>query len=146
MRRASVLNPERSHQFISGGDVRGHGLMRRNLAAFLLVACAAALTGLLFAGSALGLSVTGFNPNSGLPNKDNGAACPGNVITITGSGFVSDGPASSVNVAFNGINVPPGGLQSGSDSTIYAIVPDGATSGPITVTTAKGSMTAPGGS
>jgi hypothetical protein len=119
--------------------------MRRNLSAFLLVVCAAALTGLLFAGSALGLSVTGFTPNSGLPNKDAGAACPGNVIMITGSGFVSDGPASSVSVAFNGVNVPAGGLQIGSDSTIYAIVPDGATTGPITVTTAKGSTTAPGG-
>ena len=124
----------------------GRGLVRRNSAAFLLVVCAAALTGLLFAGSALGLNVTGFSPNSGLPNKDAGAACPGNVIMITGSGFATDGPASSVNVAFNGTNVQPGGLQIGSDTTIYAIVPDGATSGPITVTTAKGSTTAPGGS
>lgn len=126
--------------------MREFGWMRRNMAAFLLVMCGSALTGLFFAGSAFGLSVTGFSPNSGLPNKDAGSACPGNVITISGSGFVTDGPASGVSVSFNGVNVATGGLQIGSDSTIYAIVPDGATTGPITVTTAKGSTAAPGGS
>jgi hypothetical protein len=102
-----------------------------------------ALSALIIAGSALALSVTGFTPNSGLPNKDAGQACPGNVITISGSGFVSDG--SAVTVTFNGTAVQSGGLQIGSDSTMYAIVPDGATTGPITVTDAKGSVTAPGG-
>ena len=97
-------------------------------------------------GSALGLSVTGFSPNSGLPNKDAGQACPGNTIMITGSGFATDGPASSLIVSFNGTNVQPGGLQVGSDSTIYVVVPDGATTGPITITDPKGSVIAPGGS
>jgi hypothetical protein len=92
---------------------------------------------------AFGLSVTGFTPNSGLPNKDAGQACPGNTIMISGSGFVNDG--SAVSVSFNGTAVPSAGLQVGSDSTLYAIVPDGATTGPITVTDAKGTVTAPGG-
>jgi hypothetical protein len=131
---------------MSGGDVRRYGLKRRNLAAFLAVLGGTTLIGLLFVGSALALSVSGFSPNSGLPNKDAGQACPGNVIMITGSGFVTDGPASSLTVSFNGTNVQPGGLQIGSDSTLYAIVPDGATTGPITITDSKGSMVAPGGS
>jgi len=115
--------------------------MRGNLVAFVAAASATALVALLTAGAALGVSVTGFNPNSGLPNKDNGQACPGNTIMITGSGFVTDGPAASVSVKFNGTPVPPGGLQIGSDNTLYAVVPDGATTGPITVSTAAGSVT-----
>jgi hypothetical protein len=100
---------------------------------------------LLCAGSALGLNVTGFSPNSGLPNKDAGQACPGNTIMITGSGFVTDGPSGNLKVAFNGVPVEPGGLQIGSDSAIYAVVPGAATSGPITVSDSTGSVTAPGG-
>jgi hypothetical protein len=119
--------------------------MRRNLAVGAAVACGTALVSLLFVSSALALTVTGFSPNSGLPNKDNGQACPGNTIMITGSGFVNDGPASAVQVSFNGTPVQPGGLQIGNDSTLYAIVPDGATTGPITVTDAAGSVTASGG-
>ena len=110
---------------------------------FGVLAVAVCGSALLFAGSAFGLSVTGFSPNSGLPNKDAGQACPGNTIMITGAGFVTDG--SPVSVSFNGTAVPLGGLQVGSDSTLYAIVPDGATTGPITVTDAKGAVTAPGG-
>ena len=112
----------------------------RRLGVLAVAVCGSAL---LFAGSAFGLSVTSFSPNSGLPNKDAGQACPGNTIMITGAGFVNDG--SAVSVSFNGVKVPLGGLQVGSDSTLYAIVPDGATTGPITVTDAQGSVTAPGG-
>jgi hypothetical protein len=120
---------------MSGGEVS-----TRRFGVLAVAVCGGAL---LFAGSAFGLSVTGFSPNSGLPNKDAGQACPGNTIQISGAGFVTDG--SAVSVSFNGIQVPLGGLQIGSDSTLYAIVPDGATTGPITVTDAKGSVTAPGG-
>jgi IPT/TIG domain-containing protein len=116
---------------------------RRGFVVRLAVVGSTALTGLIVAGSAFALNVTGFSPNSGLPNKDAGQACPGNVIIISGSGFVSDG--SPVTVSFNGTPVEPGGLQIGSDSTMYAIVPGTATTGPITVSDAKGSMTAPGG-
>ena len=100
-----------------------------------------ALAGMLFTGSALALTVTGFNPNSGLPNKDNGQACPGVTVTISGSGFVNDGPSTSVKVLFNGTPVQSGGLQVGNDQTLFAVVPDGATTGPITVQDASGSVT-----
>jgi hypothetical protein len=110
------------------------------MAGLAVAVCGSAL---LFAVPAFGLSVTGFTPNSGLPNKNAGQACPGNTIMITGSGFVADG--SPVTVSFNGTAVPAGGLQVGSDTTLYATVPDGATTGPITVSDANGTVTAPGG-
>jgi large repetitive protein len=115
--------------------------MRRIIIATAAVACITALSSVVFAGSALALTVTGFNPNSGLPAKDNGQACPGVTVMITGSGFVNDGPASAVSVSFNGTPVQAGGLQIGSDSTLYVVVPGTATTGPITVTDAAGSVT-----
>jgi hypothetical protein len=111
--------------------------MRRKALALVIFG----LVSLLSAGSAFALTVTSFSPNSGLPNKDNGQACPGNTIMITGSGFVNDGPASAVQVLFNGTPVQPGGLEIGSDQALYAVVPDGATTGPITVQDAAGSVT-----
>jgi len=108
--------------------------MRRNGLAFLVVG----FVSLLAASSAFGLSFTGFSPNSGLPAKDSGEACPGNTIMITGSGFVNDGPASDVQVLFNGV---PAYVEIGSDSTLYAVVPGTATTGPITVSDAAGSIT-----
>jgi len=119
----------------------------RRFSVAVLVAAGSAIASMMFASSALALTVTGFTPNSGLPNKL--GACPGNTIQISGSGFVNDGPASALNVSFNGATTGPpgqGGLILGSDSTIYAVVPAGATSGPITVTDAAGSVVAPGGS
>jgi hypothetical protein len=103
---------------------------------------AAVLVGLVFVGTALAVTVTSFTPTSGLPNK--AGACPGGTIQISGTGFANDGPASSVVVKFNGVPTQPGGLQIGSDNTLYAVVPDGATNGPITVTTAAGTVTAAG--
>jgi large repetitive protein len=108
--------------------------MRRNALALLVVG----FVSLLAASSAFGLTFTGFSPNSGLPAKDNGEACPGNTIMITGSGFVNDGPASAVQVLFNGV---PAYVEIGSDSTLYAVVPGTATTGPITVSDAAGSIT-----
>src|SRR5581483_111924 len=90
------------------------------------------------------VTISSFSPTSGLPNKDAGTACPGATVTITGSGFVNDGPTSQVQVMFNGLPAAPGSVQVGSDSTVYAIVPDGGTDGPITVVTAKGSATSTG--
>jgi hypothetical protein len=110
--------------------------MRRNALTLLGVG----LVSLLAASSAFGLTFTGFSPNSGLPAKDNGEACPGNTIMITGSGFVNDGPASAVQVLFNGV---PAYVEIGSDSTLYAVVPGTATTGPITVSDAAGSITSP---
>jgi len=110
------------------------------------VLAAAVLTGLLFVGSAFGVTVTGFTPNSGLPAKDNGEACPGNTITINGSGFVSDNPAVTVGSPQATVTVLFGGVKStyvivGSNTVMYAVVPDGAKDGPLTVTTGGGTVT-----
>jgi hypothetical protein len=56
---------------------------------------------------------------------------------ISGLGFMSDGGVSAV--SFNGIASPF--VQVGSNATVYAMVPDKATSGPITVTTPAGIAT-----
>jgi IPT/TIG domain len=107
----------------------------------------AVLGGLVFVGSALAVSITAYTPTSGLPAKSDGTACPGGTIMLTGSGFVSDGamgggsvvvgkPTTTISVKFNG--TPSTWVEVGSDDTLYAVVPDGATTGPITVTTGKG--------
>ncbi len=105
------------------------------------VFCAAVLGSLIVVGSAFAVTVTAYSPNSGLPNK--AGACPGNTIQITGTGFASDGATSALSVSFGGgpnvDTIANGALIFGSDNTIYAVVPDGALTGPIVVTTAKGS-------
>jgi hypothetical protein len=107
---------------------------------------AAVLMGLMFVGSALAVTITSFTPNSGLPAKDNGEACPGNTIQITGTGFVSDNPTVTVGPPQAVVSVTFGGTKStdveiGSNTTLYAVVPDGAKDGPISVTTAAGTAT-----
>ena len=105
------------------------------------VFCAAVLTGLVVVGSAFAVTITNYSPTSGLPNK--AGACPGNTITLTGTGFAYDGAQSAISVNFGGgpntDTFANGGLIQGSDTTLYAVVPDGALTGPITVTTAAGS-------
>jgi hypothetical protein len=86
------------------------------------------------AAPSFGATISSFAPAFGLLQA---APCQGGVITITGSGFVNDGPP--VSVSFNG--VAAAWMNVGSDTTIYAIPAAGTTSGPITVTTAKGSTT-----
>jgi hypothetical protein len=104
------------------------------------VFCAAVLTGLIVVGSAFAVTITAYSPVSGLPNK--AGACPGNTITLTGTGFAYDGAAAAVSVSFGGgpntDTFANGGLIQGSDTTLFAVVPDGALTGPITVTTAAG--------
>ena len=68
--------------------------------------------------------IAGFSPTSGPV---------GSGVTITGTGFTD---ASSVR--FNGTSAP---FTVGSDSQIAATVPNGATSGPISVTTPGGTDT-----
>jgi uncharacterized repeat protein (TIGR01451 family) len=68
---------------------------------------------------ASGVSITGFSPASGQP---------GNVITITGSGF-----NSATTVGFNN-NLPTlGDFTNVSDSQLLVVVPQGAASGPLQV-------------
>ena len=90
---------------------------------------------LALAGSAFGATITSFTPTDGLAALEPG--CEGTPVVISGTGFGS--PASGATVLFNG--VPATVVQVGSDSTIYADVPSGATSGPITVQTSAGAAT-----
>jgi hypothetical protein len=94
------------------------------------------------AGSALAATISAYSPTSGLPNV--AGACPGGTITLTGLGFDSDGPHSALSVSFGGgpntDTIANGGLIFGSNTTLYAVVPAGALTGPITVTTAAGSV------
>jgi uncharacterized protein (TIGR03437 family) len=87
---------------------------------------------LLLAGSALAVTITSFTPKAGLAEDQ--PYCPGGHVTITGTGFVSDGGVTAV--AFGG--VPAVDVQVGSDNTINVMVPKGAKTGPITVTTRAG--------
>jgi hypothetical protein len=123
--------------------------MRGHLAgARAAVFCAAVLAGLVFVGSAFGVTILDFSPHSGLPAKDNGEACPGGTIQIDGTGFVNDGaigggavqvgvPTNTVKVLFN--TTPSTYVIVGSNTVMYAVVPDGATDGPLTVQTGAGS-------
>ncbi len=96
------------------------------------------VSALALAGSALSASITSFTPTSGLTQTPaDGSQCPGAVIAISGSGFVSDGGVSAV--SFNGVASPY--VQIGSNSTVYAMVPDHSTTGPISVTTPAGTAT-----
>jgi hypothetical protein len=67
-----------------------------------------------------GPSVSSFSPTSG---------SVGTSVTITGSGFTG-----ATDVAFNGVSVGTGNFTVDSDSQITAVVPAGATSGPVSVT------------
>jgi hypothetical protein len=60
--------------------------------------------------------------------------CSGTIFGIRGTGFATEGGVKSVMMG----NVPAAYFQVGSDSLLYAMVGPGATSGPIVVTTGKG--------
>jgi hypothetical protein len=63
--------------------------------------------------------------------------CTGSVLTISGSGFVTDGGVKSVTIG----GVPAASFFVGSDSVMYAVVGSGAQNGPVVVTTPLGSVT-----
>jgi IPT/TIG domain len=68
--------------------------------------------------------------------------CPGTVILVTGTGFVSDGGGDRVTIG----GTPSPTVIVGSDTILYALVGPGTQSGPVVLTTGAGSVTAPGGS
>jgi IPT/TIG domain len=88
--------------------------------------------------SALAVTITSFSGTIG--RASDLPYCYGSTITILGSGFVNDGGITSVTVG----GVPAANVIIGSDSTIYALIGPGATSGPVVVTTKAGTATAPG--
>jgi hypothetical protein len=93
------------------------------------------LASLLLAGSALAVTIVSFTPTSGLTQTPpDGSRCAGAVVAISGNGFVDEGGVKSV--SFNGTASPY--VMVGSNITVYAMVPDKATTGPITVTTTAG--------
>jgi len=124
--------------------------MRRHSAGVrMAVASAAILAGLVFVGVAGAVTITNFSPHSGLPAKDNGEACPGGTIQFNGTGFVSDGaigggavqvgtPTSTVKVFFGGVASTY--VLVGSNTVMYAVVPDGAVDGPVTIQTGAGTF------
>jgi IPT/TIG domain len=67
----------------------------------------------------------------------NSSSCPGTVVMITGTGFVSDGGFPSVSIG----GVPAAEVIVGSDTVVYARVGANATSGPVSVTTPRGTVT-----
>src|SRR5580765_853660 len=112
--------------------------MSRRFRRFAGSAAILCVPALVAAGSALAATISGFAPSSGLTQTPaDGSQCPGAVVAISGSGFMSDGGVSAV--SFNGTASPF--IQVGSNITVYAMVPDKATSGPITVTTPLGTAT-----
>jgi hypothetical protein len=96
--------------------------------------------GLVAAGSAGAVAITSWRGGSGSVPQDVTAEgnCPGTTTTITGTGFVNDGGITSVTIG----GVPADAIVVGSDTTLFARVGPGATSGAVTVTTKAGSATA----
>jgi hypothetical protein len=99
--------------------------------------CAAVLVplALLVAASAFAATITSFTGTIG--RATDYPYCSGSTIIITGSGFVTDGGVQSVSIG----GVPAASFSVGSDSTLYALVGYGATTGPVVVTTPLGSVT-----
>ena len=88
--------------------------------------------------SALAVTITSFSGTIG--RASDLPYCYGSTITILGSGFVNDGGITGVTIG----GVPAQNINVGSDSTMYALVGPGATSGTVVVTTKAGTATAPG--
>ena len=100
------------------GKTRSDWLFLRIVAAMLLpLVCQS--------GTAATVTISGFSPSYGQP---------GNVITINGSGFTS-----ATNVAFNNAAQTLADFITNSDTQLTAVVPIGATSGPLSVNTTASS-------
>jgi len=95
--------------------------------------------GLLVAGPAFGVTVASVSPTSGAVIAEESPYCNGSPVQINGTGFVNDGPLSSLVVKFGGTVADS--VEVGSNTVLYVRVPKGATDGPLTVTTAAGTAT-----
>jgi hypothetical protein len=120
--------------------VRGSALTRVSLIKTALYLSVVVALGLVVAGSASAVTITSWiGGKAAVPQLVTAAGnCPGTVVTINGTGFVSDGGITSVTIG----GVPAGEVTIGSDTLLFARVGAGATSGPVVVTTKLGSATA----
>lgn len=106
----------------------------------LLCFAVLATFGLVVAGTAGAATITSWIGGKGATPAivtAGGTACPPTLITINGSGFVSDGGIS--NVTIGGVRASE--VIVGSNIIMYARVGAGATNGPVTVTTPAGTVT-----
>ena len=105
-------------------EPRGASLMRNALSISFMVAL-----GLLVAASAGAVTITSWvGGKAAVPQIVTAAGtCPGTVITINGSGFVSDGGITNVTIG----GVPAGEITIGSDSVLFARVGAGAQNGSV---------------
>jgi len=97
--------------------------------------------GLVAAGTAGAVTITSWvGGKAAVPQvvTANSSTCPGTVVFITGTGFVSDGGIVSVSIG----GVPAAEVIVGSDIALYARVGAGATSGSVVVTTKAGTAKA----
>ncbi len=101
---------------LATGKTRSDWLSLRIVAAMLLP---------LFCRTAAAATISGFSPSYGQP---------GNVITINGSGFTT-----ATNLEFNPAAPILGDFTNISDTQMMAVVPIGATSGPLSIGTATSS-------
>jgi hypothetical protein len=118
------------------GSTSARSLLKIFVGLSLLMVAAAS-----FAGTAGAASIASWRGGSGSVPQVVTAAdgnCPGTVIMITGSGFVTDG--GTVSVSIGGTKSPQ--VIVGSDQYVYALVGAGTQSGPVVVTTGAGSVTA----
>ena len=119
--------------------MRGRALTRVSLIRTSLCLPVLVALGLAVTGPAGAVTITGWvGGKASVPQVVTAAGtCPGTVVTISGSGFVSDGGITNVMIG----GVPAGTVVVGSDSTLYARVGTGATSGSVSVTTKLGTAT-----
>ncbi|MDX6513590.1 MAG: large repetitive protein [Gaiellaceae bacterium] len=122
------MKPRISEWALEICSVRSYPRLVRFDTHIALVFCATAAAALLSAGSAAAAAptITGFSPPSG---------ATGEVVTISGTGFVPG--ATAVKVHGRAATV----TGTTTSTQILAIVPDGATTGPIAVSTTGGTAT-----
>ncbi len=101
---------------VATGKTRSNWVSLRIVAAMLLP---------LFCRTAAGATISSFSPSYGQP---------GNVITINGSGF-----STATNLVFNNAAPTLGDFTVITDTQMTAVVPIGATSGPLSIGTAVSS-------
>jgi hypothetical protein len=96
--------------------------------------------GLAVAGSAGAVTITSWvGGKASVPQLVTASGnCPGTIVTINGTGFVSDGGITSLMIG----GVPASEIIVNSDTLLFARVGVGAQSGNIVLTTPKGSVTA----